>query len=91
MLILFYVEQDCHLATTIAKSLDENLIRNELTALEHAEQLAKRKGFYEAKYPQTKAGGAPGKAGGGKVAKSADSASFVKDTAAKTNQSPRTM
>jgi ParB family chromosome partitioning protein len=71
--------------------IDENLIRNELNALERGEQLAKRKGLYEAKYPQTKQGGAPGKAGGGKTAKSADSASFAKDTAAKTKQSARTI
>ncbi len=49
------------------------------------------KGLYEAKYPQTKHGGAPGKAGGGKLAKDAESASFAKDTAAKTKQSARTL
>lgn len=69
--------------------IDENLIRNELTALERSEQLERRKRLYEAMHPETKHGAAPGKAGGGKVAKVAESASFDRDTAAKTGISPR--
>ena len=37
--------------------IDENLIRNELNALERGEQLKKRKDLYEAKFPETKRGG----------------------------------
>ncbi len=73
--------------------IDENLIRNELSALERGEQLSKRKGLYEAKYPQTK-NGAKGGRGNTKTQnfESAESAlSFVKDTAAKTKQSARTI
>jgi hypothetical protein len=44
----------------------------------------------EALHPETKRGGAPGKAGGGK-AKNAESASFVSDTARKTGRSKRTI
>jgi hypothetical protein len=71
--------------------IDENLVRNEMTQLERSEQMARRKGLYEAKYPATKQGSAPGKAGGGKVAKTAEHATFAKDAAAKTNQSARTV
>lgn len=67
--------------------IDENLARHELTALERAEQLAKRKVLYEAKHPETRHGGAPGKAGkdgGGKASKEPESGSlppsFVEST-----------
>jgi len=42
-------------------------------------------------HPETKHGGAPGKAGGGKKAKDAKLASFVKDTAKKTGKAKRTI
>ncbi len=58
---------------------------------ERSEQSARRKSLYEAKHPQTKHGGLPGKAGGGKGTKDAESASFVQDTATKTGQSKRTV
>ena len=71
--------------------IDENLIRAELTELERAVHLAKRKRLYEAKHQYTKHGGAPGKAGGGKKAKDPNLGSFapafVDDTAEKTGMS----
>ncbi|MGE0289075.1 MAG: ParB/RepB/Spo0J family partition protein [Bradyrhizobium sp.] len=71
--------------------IDENLIRKDLSAAERSQHLARRKSIYEAMHPDTKTGGAPGMAGGGKVAKNADSASFVADTAKKTGVAARTI
>ena len=68
--------------------IDENLIRNDLNDLERSEHLAERKRLYLLKHPETKRGGAPGKAGGGK-SKSAESASFAEDTSEKTGRSRR--
>ncbi len=65
--------------------------RDELAAalLERAEHLRARKNFYEAAHPETKHGGAPGAAGGGKVAKVANLAAFATDTAGRTGMSGR--
>lgn len=73
--------------------IDENLIRNELNVLERGEQLKARKDLYEAKFPETKVGAKGGKGNAKPLAnESAESAfSFVKDTAAKTNKSTRTV
>ena len=72
--------------------LDENLARVELTALERAEHIIRRKQLYEALHPEVKHGGAPGKPGGGKAkAKGARVASFAADTAKKTGLSQRTI
>jgi ParB family chromosome partitioning protein len=71
--------------------IDENLVRNELGAMERGEALQRRKTIYEALHPEVKQGGAPGKSGGGKVAKTAEHASFASDTAAKTGMSVRTI
>jgi len=74
--------------------IDENLIRNELTVLERAEQLKRRKEIYEAKYPESKAGvkRAIGmhKALGYNVAETI-SATFTEDTASKIGVSPRSV
>ena len=71
--------------------IDENLVRYELSTLERAEHLGRRKEIYESIYPETKRGGLPGKAGGGKKAKSEIISSFAKDTASKTGRSERTV
>jgi ParB family chromosome partitioning protein len=69
--------------------IDENLQRQELTVLERAEQLARRKNIYEEVYPQTKNGG--DRVSDKAKKQMADSAiwSFNKDTAAKTKISER--
>lgn len=72
--------------------LDENLEREELTVLERGEHLQRRKFIYEQIDPETKRGGLPGKAGGGKQkAKTPDSGGFVKDTAARTGAGASTV
>lgn len=71
--------------------IDENLIRADLTPSERAVHQAERKALYLKLHPETKHGGAPGKAGGGKKAKDAKLASFVKDTAKKTGKAKRTI
>lgn len=75
--------------------IDENLIRNDLSELEHAECVKQRKHIYELKHPEAKAGarraaGMNRSLGRNNVA--ADSAAtFVADTAAKTGTSERTI
>ena len=71
--------------------IDENLVRADLTPAERAMHIGKRKDLYEKLHPETKRGGAPGKAGGGKKAKTAKLATFAKDTARKAQQSDRTV
>ena len=46
--------------------LDENLCRGNLSSIEETRAIAERKQLYEERHPETKHGGAPGKAGGGK-------------------------
>ncbi|MBT4512677.1 MAG: ParB N-terminal domain-containing protein, partial [Chloroflexi bacterium] len=74
--------------------IDENLIRNELTILDRAEQLKRRKELYEELHPETRRGVAGGKASGasrrGEKRTSADNA-FVQDTAEKTGRARRTI
>jgi ParB-like chromosome segregation protein Spo0J len=71
--------------------IDENLIRAELSPAERALHIGKRKELYEKVHPETKKGGAPGKAGGGKKAKTAKLATFARDTATKTKVSRRSV
>lgn len=71
--------------------IDENLIRADLTPAEEALFIDRRKELYEKLHPETKTGGAPGKAGGGKKprAKDAKIASFADETAKKSGKSKR--
>jgi ParB-like chromosome segregation protein Spo0J len=69
--------------------IDENLIRDELSPAERALHVARRKELYEKLHPETRHGGAPGKAGGGKKAKHAKLAAFAEATAKATGQSRR--
>jgi N6-adenosine-specific RNA methylase IME4 len=71
--------------------LDENMFRANLTVLEWAECLKRRKELYEAKHPESRRGSRPGKAGGGKVAKTESISSFAADSAAKSGVSGRTV
>lgn len=70
--------------------IDENLVRSNLTAADQARQTARRKELYLKLHPETARGGLPGAPGGGK-SKTAESASFASDTAAKTGASERTV
>jgi ParB family chromosome partitioning protein len=79
-------------------AIDENLIRRKLTAPQRAKLVAQRKKLYEAVHPETKHGGAPGKAGGGKKAKGESRQNgdfgddrFTADTASKTGRSERSV
>ncbi len=69
--------------------IDENLCRAELSQLERAEHLKERKDLYEMKYPETRHGGTPGIAGGGKKAKTDNLSSFAQDTGQQTGESER--
>lgn len=72
--------------------IDENLCRNQMTALERAEALADRKELWERMHPETRHGGAAGRPGGGKKkAKDATVAGFAKATADKTGDSERSI
>ena len=69
--------------------IDENLCRAELNQLERAEHMDERKSLYESKHPETKHGGAPGQAGGGKKAKVDNLSTFAKDTSDRTGETAR--
>jgi ParB family transcriptional regulator, chromosome partitioning protein len=70
-------------------AIDENLIRQELTVLERAEQFCRRKEIYEALHPETKHGNGPGR--GYREKKRNKFASFAADAAAKTGRDKRTV
>jgi hypothetical protein len=70
--------------------IDENIVRQELTVLERAEQLARRKEIYETLHPEARHGIAGAHARWNAMATDA-TASFATDTAAKTGIAPRTV
>ncbi len=72
--------------------IDENLCREDLTAIQEAQALKRRKELWESLYPETKAHVAGGKAGGrGRTPIASDNVSFANDTAAKTGKSRRSV
>jgi ParB family chromosome partitioning protein len=71
--------------------IDENLIHVDLSPAERAMHVARRKDLYEDLFPQTKKGGAPGKAGGGKKAKTDNLSTFAVVTAKATGKDARTV
>lgn len=71
--------------------IDENLIRNNGTALEQSEWLARRKDLYEAKHPETKKGGERGNQHTGGKKRQSETISFSQDTAAKAGVSARSV
>ena len=85
------IVDDSNADAALLAEIDENLVRAELSTIERALHTAKRKELYEARHPETKTGKAPGKAGGGKKAKSAKLATFVNDAARKTGKGRRTI
>jgi ParB family chromosome partitioning protein len=78
-----FIRPDLADLTSELAMIDENLIRVELPTLERSDQMLRRKLIYEQLHPETKKGAAPGKSGGGKVAKSGPGPSFARDTATK--------
>src|SRR5262249_220778 len=78
--------------TASLAEIDENLQREELNALEPAEQAAERKQLYLVKYPETrpvKERGGPGR--GKKTNDKLSPVSFAEDTATKTGKDRRTV
>ncbi len=72
--------------------IDENLVRSELTVLERAQKLLRRKELYEFKHPETQAY-SPERQRGRRRLRPGDpiSPGFAADTAAKLKVSPRTV
>lgn len=70
--------------------IDENLVRNELSAIEYADQLAERQEIYEGLYPETRHGNTTER---NKVKRNncVLLPSFTQDTVDKTGKSKRTV
>ena len=70
-------------------TIDENLMRQELTVLERSEQISRQKEIYEALHAETKRGNGPGR--GNQEKKRNEFASFAAETASKIGCTPRTI
>jgi N6-adenosine-specific RNA methylase IME4 len=81
---------DRHVDDLLAEliSIDENVVRHNLTPVQDAIAMARRKVIYECLYPQTKAGIAGGKARQGAAG---DNLSFAESTAKSTGKNRRTI
>jgi ParB family chromosome partitioning protein len=71
--------------------IDENIVRNELTALERSEQMKRGKEIYEALHPETKKGGDRGNQYTGGKDRLSETISFSHDTSAKTGLTARSI
>lgn len=74
--------------------IDENFVRNDLSALEYGDMLLRRKEIYEMLHPETKARNLPGHTSNYKSSSdkmSLEDKSFVQDTAEKLGVVPRTV
>lgn len=69
--------------------IDENLMRSELTEMERARALARRKEIYEIKHPETRQGGDRGNQHTG--GRQSDKMSFSQQTAAKIGKTAKTV
>lgn len=79
-------DADRHIA-----EIDENLIRSDLTDLERSEHLAARKGWYEAKHPETRRGGDRGNQHSGGRPRQTETISFSQDAAEKMGVTERSI
>ena len=78
--------------SSFAKETAKKIGQTERNVQRNAKRgIAARKEVYERLHPETRTGGAPGKAGGGKKVKNAKTASFVEETAQKTGKKKRTV
>lgn len=82
---------DCDSVHAELAEIVENIERSGLDALGEAQALKRMKEIYLALHPETGQGAAPGKAGGGKVAKDAESASFAEAIAEQTGMGKSTV
>lgn len=74
--------------------IDENFVRNDISALEYGDMLLRRKEIYETLHPETKARNLPGHVSNFKSSSeksSLEDLSFVQDTAKKLGVVPRTV
>jgi len=71
--------------------LDENLLHAPLSTVERMQHLARRKVLFELLHPETRHGGAPGLAGGGKKARDPGPGGFVAQMSERTGRGKSTV